>query len=169
VTDAEKVRPYAADVEQACSEVGADPFLLAAIGLRESGLGWAPGYKPQGTHLGYGDGGHGFGLFQIDDRSHALWLATHKDAHPLEQARYALLVLGGGRNWLKAHHKLEGEPLTLASLAAYNCGPGNVSRALQRGLDADSYTANHNYGHWVLLKSHELRDGAPDLFPGAKC
>lgn len=103
---------------------GLDPALLLAIVDRESLGGDA--LKPPGP-AGTGDGGHGRGLAQLDDRSHpftscvddtgaALW----KD--PWLNLSYAARLL---RRLLDTFH---GD--TAAALAAYNAGAGRVARAL---------------------------------------
>lgn len=40
-----------------------------------------------------------------------------------------------------------------AGIAAYNCGRGNVSKALALGGDVDLYTTGHNYSSDVLARA----------------
>src|SRR5215475_12760651 len=57
---------YAPQIASAARRHGLDPDLLAAVAAQETG--------GPGTNAGrnvVGDGGHGHGLFQIDDRWHA--------------------------------------------------------------------------------------------------
>ena len=46
-----------------------------------------------------------------------------------------------------------GPALLRAALAAYNCGPGNVLKAIRNGLDVDFYTAHHDYSKDVLNRA----------------
>jgi hypothetical protein len=45
---------------------------------------------------------------------------------------------------------LHGQALLRAALAAYNCGIGNVMRAVQHGFDLDFYTAGRDYARNTL-------------------
>lgn len=96
-----------------------------------------------------GDGGHGNGMMQIDDRSFATWIAAWKaggrkvEDNILKGAD----VLRAKRESLKALVPgLSGDDLTYAAIAAYNTGEGNVSKSLwmvpPRSPDATS-TGGH--------------------------
>ena len=129
--------------------------LLAAICWRESffGLYLSP-VGPGGT----GDGGHGRGLMQIDDRSHAAWLAQ-SDAQgtplwmlPEENIAQGASVLSDCR---RAMPDLD----VTAWVAAYNAGPLRVRTAVLAGLPVDSVTTGRDYAEDVLIKaatSHAL-------------
>ncbi|MGE5691736.1 MAG: peptidoglycan-binding protein [Pseudomonadota bacterium] len=100
-----------------------------------------------------GDGGHGRGVFQIDDRSHQAFLQRHGvlagGVPPLpEAAAYAAqLLLDNGRfarqQGVKAPDQLK------FSLSAYNTGAGNAIKGYRLG-DSDRTTAHANYGVDVL-------------------
>lgn len=101
--------------------------LLYAVGSRETNL----------TDE-IGDGGHGHGVFQLDDRSH-----TIPDPFPVAlQAELASTMLAG------LIHTFDGN--VLAAVCAYNAGAGAVSRQLRRKLDPNAVTANGDYGRDVL-------------------
>lgn len=140
-TDVARLAPYAADILQAASEHAISPRLLAAVGLRETHLGWAPGYAPRGTHLGWGDSGHGWGLWQADDRSWKAWVLSADALTPLGQARHAAAELAANLRLLRA--ALPGQPedlLQRASVAAYNARLGAVAAQIMAGRDIDGVT-----------------------------
>jgi hypothetical protein len=43
-----------------------------------------------------------------------------------------------------------------ATVAAYNCGPGNVRKALEAGADVDSLTTGRDYAKDVLDRATAL-------------
>lgn len=143
---------------QAARESGTDPFVLAAIMERESRSGEA--LDPAGR----GDGGHGHGLMQIDDRSHQAWLATGVWRDPLQNIRYGAKVLkenlvffarpGVGR---EDPRPLQGQELLQAAVAAYNTGAANVLRSIKAGKHPDATTAHANYSQDVLQRAEALR------------
>jgi len=104
-----------------------------------------------------GDGGHGRGLFQIDDRSHGAFLRRHGAAGPggkppvAAAADYAAqllkdnLAFGRGKG-------LSGDALLTFALSAYNAGAGGAWRGLQERGDSDARTAHGNYGRDVLAR-----------------
>jgi hypothetical protein len=85
-----------------------------------------------------GDGGHGRGLMQIDDRWHADFLATHaNDDHEA--------IIDYAANLLRSNLDTFDQDYTKA-LAAYNAGAGNVRKAIRNGLPADAYTTPYKAG-----------------------
>jgi hypothetical protein len=129
-----------------------------------------------------GDGGHGRGYFQIDDRAHTAWLAKHAPTGlpPVrEAAAYAAGILASS---LRAGKKLKlrGDALMRFATAAYNAGEGGATRALQQHGDPDHGTAHRNYGDDVVTRWHmfqawlggtvlaEPADVLPLLLPGAR-
>jgi peptidoglycan hydrolase-like protein with peptidoglycan-binding domain len=100
-----------------------------------------------------GDGGHGRGAFQIDDRSHTAFLAKHGvqagGVPPLgPAAAYAAqLLLDNGR--FGRQQGVKASDLLKFSLSAYNAGAGNAIKGYKAG-DSDARTANGNYGKDVL-------------------
>ena len=104
---------YAPEIVSAARSHGLDPALLAAVAAQETG---GPGSNGGANVVG--DGGHGRGLFQIDDRWHSF---ARSDAamDPSQNAQYAAGMLSG---LLKRYggdvHK---------ALSAYNSGSPNAA------------------------------------------
>jgi len=100
-----------------------------------------------------GDGGHGRGAFQIDDRSHDAFLRKHGVAAggvpPLKPAAAyaAQLLLDNGR--FGRQQGVKAPDLLKFSLSAYNAGAGNAIKGYKAG-DSDARTAHGNYGADVL-------------------
>lgn len=80
---------FAPQISRAAQQFGLDPRLLAAVAAQETG---GPGSN-SGSNI-VGDGGHGHGLFQIDDRYHA-FAATPEAMDPAKNADYAAGMLSG--------------------------------------------------------------------------
>lgn len=103
---------YAPQITAAAARHGVDPRLLAAVAAQETG--------GPGTNAGrnvVGDGGHGHGLFQIDDRWHA-YASTPEAMDPGSNADYAAGML----------HELIGRYGNVkAALSAYNAGSPSAS------------------------------------------
>ena len=159
-----RLAPYLGEFAEACLLEGQDTALLCAIALRETWAGWAPGYVPAGDPCGRGDGGHGFGLFQIDDRGpYQHWPREFPQASAHLQARWACQVLSDARRELagwRTHPAIEE-----AILCAYNAGSPRVGRMLGQGLDPNAVTTGRDYGHDVLLRRDRLRFMYPGTFP----
>lgn len=168
-TDFERLEPYLPDFLEAALVEGQDSALLAAICLRETLAGWARGYAPKGSYLGRGDHGHGFGLFQIDNRGPYQHLPREcPEATPFLQARWACAVLADARDELRAfkEHPLYG----VAIICAYNAGSPRVARALRAGQHPDAVTTagpskRPDYGSDVLRRRDKLRATYPERFP----
>jgi hypothetical protein len=99
---------YAPQIESAASRYGLDPRLLAAVAAQETG---GPGSN-SGRNV-VGDGGHGHGLFQIDDRYHS-FARTPAAMRPSANADYAARMLSG------LLHQYGGN--VRKALSAYNAG-----------------------------------------------
>jgi len=80
---------YAPEIASAAAKYGVDPTLLAAVAAQETGGPGANGGRNE-----RGDGGHGHGLFQIDDRWHA-FAKTPAAMDPAYNADYAAGMLSG--------------------------------------------------------------------------
>jgi hypothetical protein len=78
---------FAPQIASAARRNGLDPDLLAAIAAQETG-----GPDTNTGHNIVGDGGHGHGLFQIDDRWHA-FASTPAAMDPEQNAAYAAGML----------------------------------------------------------------------------
>ena len=150
---------------------GIGPALLLAIGSRETNLNNITG-----------DGGHGRGWIQIDDRFHNLWLSRHAGcksgswkatfSSALPAGRVPSLTaatLHGidilhGNLAFAANHNVPKEQRTRFAIAAYNAGAGGALEGFHAG-NVDLKTANHDYSKDVLerkavvaayLKRHSL-------------
>lgn len=130
--------------------------LILAIGLRET---WLQNIA--------GDGGHGRGWLQMDDRSQTAWLRQHAGcrsgswefAHghrALEHGyvpgltastAHAIDLLHGNYNFLR-QHGLSTAHAERGAVAAYNCGAGNALAGFRRG-SVDAYTTGRDYAAWV--------------------
>lgn len=99
---------FAAQISAAAQRHGLNPALLAAVAAQETG---GPGAS-SGANI-VGDGGHGHGVFQIDDRYHA-FASTPAAMDPAHNADYAAGMLSGllGKFGGNVH----------AALSAYNAG-----------------------------------------------
>lgn len=112
---------FAPQIAGAARRHGIDPELLAAVAAQETG---GPGANA-GRNV-VGDGGHGHGVFQIDDRWHAF--ATTPDAmNPAKNADYAAGMLSG---LLKRYGGDVHE-----ALSAYNAGSPNATGTKTRWSD----------------------------------
>ena len=96
---------------------------------------------------------HGFGFWQIDIGSFPAFINSGKWMDPLETAKMAVKVLDGKRNFLQQkgwEQKLSPVMWERAITAAYNCGEGNVNKALSNNLDVDSFTFSKDYSKEVF-------------------
>ncbi len=80
---------FGSEIASAARANRIDPALLAAVAAQETG---GPGSN-SGRNI-TGDGGHGHGVFQIDDRCHA-FARTPAAADPARNANYAAGMLRG--------------------------------------------------------------------------
>lgn len=166
-----ELRKYKAPIAAAAAHHGFAQALICGIGSRESA--WGLALKPVGpggcgdffkrsfpTPLRRGplpgDGGYGRGLMQIDFDAHE-FARTGKWQDPVENIRYGSGVLADCRAFFQRRSNLTGVALLRAALAAYNCGPGNVLRALNSGLDVDYFTAHRNYSAETLNRAGFFR------------
>lgn len=138
--------------------------LLAGIAARETGF-LIIRYFNQG--FGFGDiaqrmkGDYrksegryrGFGFWQIDIGSYPDFITSGKWKSPELTAKKAVSVLEEKKRYLESKgwgRRLGPEEFERAVTAAYNCGQGNVDKALSRGLDVDSYTYSKDYSAEVF-------------------
>ncbi len=142
-------RPY---IEQAASRYSwLKSSLVAGIGSRESA--WGRILSPPGPG-GTGDGGHGRGLMQIDDRFHQTFIGSGKWSNPKDNIDYAIdEVLSKSYAYLDTNTSLQGTDLLRGAIAAYNAGLGSVTRALREGRDVDYYTTGQDYSWDVLNRA----------------
>lgn len=166
--DLEAAARYGSIIDRVAMLTGLPPSIIAAIGSRESRWGLAlvpPGPGGTGDHLPRSyirphrhgpmpDDGLGFGrgLMQIDYDSH-VFARTGAWQDPLENVRYGASVLVEAKSFLRKRTTLTGRGLLRGALAAYNCGAGNVMRALRQGVDIDFFTAGRDYARDTLNRA----------------
>lgn len=129
-------------------------LLLGAIASRESEFGLL-------LRNGLGDSGHGHGIMQIDDRSHSEWIHKYNWRDPETNIEYGADVWMQNLDFFDNHGDLVNYDTIReiwAATAAYNCGAGNVRKALKAGFNVDFYTTGKNYSsdvrsRMVFLKS----------------
>lgn len=102
---------YAPQIASAAARYRLDPALLAAVAAQETG---GPGSN--GGRNEVGDGGHGHGLFQIDDRWHD-FAKSAAAMDPAQNADYAAGMLSGLLQRYGGNVK--------EALCAYNSGSPN--------------------------------------------
>ncbi|MGB3495908.1 MAG: SH3 domain-containing protein [Elainellaceae cyanobacterium] len=143
---------YKPHVEQAASRYSwLDASVVAGIGSRESA--WGRFLSPRGPG-GTGDGGHGRGLMQIDDRYHQSFIASGRWSNPKDNIDYAVdQVLANYYSYLDRNTTLQGRELLRGAIAAYNSGLSNVTRAISQGRDVDYYTTGQDYSWDVLNRA----------------
>jgi hypothetical protein len=136
-----------------------DEALLLAIGSRETNM----------RNI-MGDGGHGAGLMQIDDRSFPDWHGSDKWKDPRLSILKGAEVLAQKRDRAKAHvgkavtvkgHTTTGKPMTRAQLlrvaiAGYNSGDWGQYH-FSEGHDPDRGTTGQNYSADVLRRAEYFR------------
>ncbi len=134
---------YAPQIVAAARHHGLDPALLAAVAAQETG---GPGSNA-GRNV-VGDGGHGRGLFQIDDRWHA-FARSGAAMDPGRNAEYAAGMIAGllrryGGNVRQA-------------LSAYNAGDPNAAGTATTWGDGSRLS----YADSVLRHLDRLDGGEP--------
>lgn len=129
---------------------GLPPRLLLAVASRETDM--------QDV---VGDGGHGRGLFQIDDRAWPEWLAAHgaggREAVPpvADAARHAASILADNLVFGRRQGVPDGDLLKFA-ISGYNAGPGGALAGFTDG-DSDLRTTGGDYAADVLRRQRLLR------------
>jgi hypothetical protein len=112
---------FAPEIAGAAEQYGLNPELLAAVAAQETG-----GPDSNSGRNVVGDGGHGRGLFQIDDRSHP-FASTAAAMDPAKNADYAAGMLAG---LLKQYQGNLHE-----ALSAYNSGSPDAVGTRTRWAD----------------------------------
>ena len=162
---------YRSLAEAAASRYDVPLCVIAGIASRESG--WGLMLKPKGPG-GTGDfsprapkpliratprpadGGFGRGIMQIDFDSHP-FARSGQWADAGANLLYGASVLSQNRTLLSRATSLVGIPLLRASLSGYNCGAGNVLKAIQKNLDVDYFTTGRDYGRDTLNRAGWFR------------
>ncbi|HTU68675.1 MAG TPA: transglycosylase SLT domain-containing protein [Candidatus Baltobacteraceae bacterium] len=135
---------YAPEIVQAAAKHGLDPALLAAVAAQETG---GPGAN--GGRNVVGDGGHGRGLFQIDDRWHE-FAKTGAAMNPSANADYAAGMLSGLLRRYGGNVR--------AALSAYNSGsPDGAGTETTWGDGQTLDYADSVLRHYQQLEPHQGR------------
>jgi peptidoglycan hydrolase-like protein with peptidoglycan-binding domain len=139
-----KAMGWTQPIAQAEETHGLPAGLLLAIASRETNMSDM-----------VGDGGHGRGLFQIDDRTWGAWLGQHgvgggrtprvADAADLAGKILADSMAFGRKKGVRAND------IVKFACSAYNAGPGGAWSGYQQG-DSDRRTANGDYGADVVSR-----------------
>jgi soluble lytic murein transglycosylase-like protein len=138
---------YAPEISSAARRYGLDPDLLAAVAAQETG---GPGTNA--AHNVVGDGGHGRGLFQIDDRWHA-FASTPAAMDPAKNADYAAGMLSG---LIKEYGGNVHE-----ALSAYNSGSPTATGTKTRWSDgSDLGYADSVMRHYQLIAGDSPQSSA---------
>lgn len=127
------------------------PFIPGAIVAWESD--WSKGLTPSLSPTGTGDGGHGRGPWQLDDRPPAgntAFIESASYADPDAQAEQA--VAG---HIMPAINQFGLDNLD-AVFATYNAGPGAVKKAIAAGNPPGSVTTGTTHGTYVDAVNYEL-------------
>jgi len=104
------------------------------------------GQRPGETEKQY----HGFGFWQIDIKSYPEFIKSGLWKDPAKTCEMAVNVLEAKRKWIENKMPLlKGDAHDRAVTAAFNCGEGNVFKALTNFKDVDFYTFNHDYSKSV--------------------
>jgi hypothetical protein len=154
---------YAKHFEAAALCFDLDALVLAALCDRESGGGDFLSTKgPDGV----GDGGHGRGLMQIDDRYHKTFIAAlGVDGVALWKRPWANILYGAS---LLAFNLSQFGRDYIPAIASYNASLDNV-RNLIHSADAgadrvalvDTITTGHNYTKDVLARRDKFLAAHP--------
>ncbi len=134
---------FAPQIANAARRYGLDPGLLAAVAAQETG-----GPDTNAGHNVVGDGGHGHGIFQIDDRWHP-FASTAGAMDPAQNADYAAGMISGlvkryGGNLHEA-------------LSAYNAGSPSATGTKTRWSDGSEL----GYADSVLRHYDRLTGESP--------
>lgn len=134
---------FAPQISAAARRHGLDPELLAAVAAQETG-----GPDTNAGRNVVGDGGHGRGLFQIDDRWHT-FAATTDAMDPAKNADYAAGMLSG---LLKQYGGNVRE-----ALSAYNAGSPTATGTRTRWADGSDLS----YADSVMRHYRRLAGESP--------
>jgi len=104
---------------------------------------------------------HGFGYWQIDIGSYPEFVKSGQWKDPYLTCMKAIHVLEEKRKYLAKRvdiDKIGLDTYHRAITAAYNCGQGNVMRAIEKGVDVDRYTHQGDYSKvvWSLRDAYKL-------------
>jgi len=128
-------KPYADQLWRAARAHKIRPVLLAAVIAHESGFGEL--LTPRGPG-GTGDGGHGRGLGQIDDRTWGAWLEANDWRDPAVNLDKSAEILAAALATFPGN--------AAAGIARYNASEPAIRRALANGTDPAAVTTHDREG-----------------------
>jgi hypothetical protein len=155
---------YQDDISDASTQYNVARELIYAVGSRESA--WGLTLKPKGPS-GTGDWGRrngqmppdglgwGRGLMQIDYAAHE-FARTGNWRDPHDNIFYGCEELSSDIEFFAKAAYPNVDPVR-AGVAAYNCGRGNVVKAINAGQDVDQYTTGHDYSRDVVRRADWFR------------
>jgi peptidoglycan hydrolase-like protein with peptidoglycan-binding domain len=157
LNDLGRLTRYAADFQAAGERFGVPPALLAAIASRESRGGAVLDSR------GWGDGGWGFGLMQVDRGSHTPRGGPFSREHIMQAAG----ILQSSLDAVKAQHpSWPAEQQLRGAVAAYNAGVQNVQT--MAGMDLGTTGNDYSNDVWAraqVLTQHFGSKAEPDPNP----
>lgn len=180
--DMAEATKYLKAIQEAATKCSLTPSLICAIGSRESNWGQGSDMHPKGpagtgdwarrdpARWGYPmppDGlGWGRGLMQVD-YAESDFGKTGPWQDPEANVLFGAEELAGNIDYFKSHPHGSADPLQ-AAIAAYNCGRGNVNRAISNDVDVDAYTTGHDYSRDVTARAAWFKaNGFDDLPPAS--
>jgi hypothetical protein len=162
--DMETAKQYFTYIKEAATKYNLSPSLICALGSRESNWGLGSDMKPKGpagtgdwaprsaSRFGYAmppDGlGWGRGLLQVDYQQTFAKTGNWQD--PQANILFGCAELASNIAYFSKSSTGQDSNPQRAGIAAYNCGRGNVTKAIKAGYDVDHYTAGGNYSQDVL-------------------
>jgi hypothetical protein len=170
---------YLKAIQKAAQQFSLAPSLICAIGSRESNWGQGSDMHPKGpagtgdwarrdpARWGYPmppDGlGWGRGLMQVD-YAQSDFGKTGDWQDPEANIMFGADELAGNIGYFKSHAHGNADPLR-AAIAAYNCGRGNVNRAITNNVDVDAFTTGHDYSQDVTARAAWFKSNGFDDLP----
>nr|3WYH_A Chain A, Lysozyme g [Struthio camelus]3WYH_B Chain B, Lysozyme g [Struthio camelus] len=137
--DLQSMDRYKALIKKVGQKLSVDPAVIAGIISRESHAGKA-------LRNGWGDNGNGFGLMQVDRRSHKPVGEWNGERHLMQGTEILISMIKAIQKkfprWTK-EQQLKG------GISAYNAGPGNV-RSYER---MDIGTTHDDYANDVVARA----------------
>lgn len=133
------------------------PLLEQTYGLPRMCL-FAVGSRETNLNDEVGDGGHGHGVWQLDDRSHAIPPGFLGNVHT--QAATAASML---RALMSQFSPSEGG--VRCAFAAYNAGASTVTYNLSHGINIDTGTAGGDYSADTYARMVYLQEAFPVTAP----